>query len=181
MTTVRFDISEAREAAKYIGVSIDKVAKRAILATAIRVVHHIVTTVVPAEKRQPVDRGAYRAGWRFKKTSDGAEVRNAMPYAAVIEYGAKAERVKISRAMIDALTAWVQRKGIGGFVTKYAKQPRKATKDEARKIAWAIAMKMKMTGIFNEGKGLRILEKALKHVDRIFAQELKEELAREFG
>lgn len=185
MTTVKFDISEAEEAARYLGLSIDKAAKRAILATAIRVVQQITTVVIPGEPRQPVDRSAYRAAWRARPDPDGATVSNSMPYASVVEYGAKAENVKISRAMIIALTGWVMRKGIGMSrtplrkgTTRAAAKAQRAT--EARQIAWAIAKGMQKKGIFG-GKGLRILEKGLKIVQTAFAQELKAEIEREYG
>lgn len=180
MSTVKFDISEAEEVARYLGISIEKVANRAILATANRVVQHITTVIIPREPRQPVDRGAYRAAWKAKKANDGgAWVYNAMPYAAVIEYGAKAENIKIGRAMIIALTGWVLRKGLvkpGGRGAK----AKAAANAEATRVAWAIAMSMKARGIFNGGKGLRVLEKALKIVKHAFAQELKTEIEREY-
>lgn len=184
MTTVKFDISEAEELAKYLGFSIDDVALRAIHSTALRVVQHITTVVIPAEPHQPVDRGLYRAGWRAKRFEKGAYVYNPVPYAPIIEYGAKAERVKISRLMIIALTGWVLRKGlVKPAVTgrgKAAKAAKLAAAQEAEAMAWAIAMAMKKRGIFNHGKGLRVLEKALKIVQNAFAQELKDEIAREY-
>ena len=179
MTTVKFDISEAEELAKYLGLSIDKVALRAIHATALRVVNHIVTYVIPAEPRQPVDRGIYRAGWRAKKFEKGSYVYNPVPYASIVEYGARAENVKISKLMIIALTGWVLRKGLVKPVGK-GKKAKAQAQAEATAMAWAIAMAMKKNGIFNKGKGLRVLEKALKIVSNAFAQELKTELEREY-
>ncbi len=178
MPTVKFDISQADEVAKYLGVSIEKVAKRAVLSTALLIVQRITTVIIPKEPRQPVDRGAYRAAWKAKKDPDGALVSNSLPYASVIEYGAKAENVKISRAMIDALAAWVLRKGL---VAKGKGAAGKARANlEARSVAWAIARGMQKRGIFNGGKGLRILEKALKGLEEIYAEELKRELEREY-
>ncbi len=178
MTTVKFDISQADEVAKYLGVSIEKVAERAILATAIGVVARITTVIIPAEPRQPVDRGAYRAAWRAKKVPGGAQVQNLLPYAAIIEYGARAQNIKISAAMIKALAEWVIRKGIVG--RGKGKAGKAAAQAEAISMAWAIAKSMKKRGIFNGGTGLRVLEKALKGVQRLFAQELKAEIQREY-
>jgi hypothetical protein len=179
MTTVKFDISEAEELARYLGISIEKVALRAIHATALRVVQHITTVIIPAEPNPPVDRSIYRAGWRAHKAIDGAVVTNHVPYASIIEFGARAENIKISRAMIIALTGWVMRKGIVKPAGR-GKKAKAAAHIEATRAAWAIAMAMKKRGIFNQGKGLRVLEKALKIVQNAFAQELRTEIEREY-
>ncbi len=179
MTTVKFDISQAEELAKYLNKSIDKVAKRAILAVAHRIVSHITTVIIPAEPRPPVDRSLYRAGWKAKGDPHGATVTNGVPYAGVIEHGARAANVKISRAMIKALALWVIRKGLVKPTGK-GKKAKAAATNEATRIAWAIAMKMKKNGIFNQGKGLKVLERALKIVTHAFAQELKREIQREY-
>lgn len=178
MPTAKFDISEAEELARYLGLSLDKVARRAVLSLAHRLVQHITTYVIPREPRQPVDRGLFRAGWKAKKVPEGAYVYNGMPYAGIIEYGAKAENVKISRAMIIALTGWVLRKGLvkGGR----GKKAKAAANASATKVAWAIAMSMKKKGIFNGGQGLRVLEKAMKILQHGFAGELKREIEREY-
>ncbi len=88
--------------------------------------------------------------------------------AGIIEDGARAENIKVGKIMIDALEAWVKRKGIG------------KGEMEPRQIAWAIAISMKKRGIFNGGKGLKILAKAVVGIDRWFAEELKREIEREF-
>jgi hypothetical protein len=168
MTAVKFDDPE--EFGKWLGKKMERVAQKAVLAVAHRVVNKITTQVIPAESPQPVDRGAYRAAWRARKADGGAMISNTMPYASVIEYGARAENVKIGRAMIDALAAWVKRKGLVG---------KGSSKAEARSLAWAIATTMKKKGIFNRGsKGLRILEKALKGVEKLFGEELAREIRR---
>lgn len=143
-------------------------AKRALLAAAERVVAHIILDLMPAESHPPVDRGLYRAGWQVQRTPDGAEILNTMPYAPIVEYGAEAANVKISRAMIDALTEWVARK-------------RLAPKKEAKQLAWAIAISMKKRGIFNNGHGLRLLERALERLPEFLDEEFRREVEREFG
>lgn len=170
MATRTFDISESEELAKYIKGCTEAGAKRAVLSAAMRVVQRITTDIIPALPRPPVDRGAYRAGWHARALPKGAEISNSMPYASVIEYGARPEHIKIGRAMIEALTGWVKRKGI-------VKGRGKDADAEATSMAWAIAIAMKKKGIYNGGKGLRVLEKALKHLPRI----LKEEFKREMG
>lgn len=150
-------------------------AERGLLSAAIRLQGHVVNVVIPAEKRVPVDRGVYRAGWRVRKIPNGALLYNAVPHASIVEYGARASNIKVGRKMIDALTEWVRRKGIGGGTTKSGR-PKKLSLDDARSVAWAIAMSMKKKGIFDEGKGLRILEKANSMVARFVREEVPLEL-----
>ncbi len=169
MTAIKFDISQAEEAAKALGLNIDKAAKRAILSTALFIVQRITTVIIPGEPRPPIDRRVYAAGWVARATPDGAMIQNTTPQAAVIEYGVRAGNVKISRAMIDALEAWVRRKGLH----------KGNAGDDPRAIAWAVAKAMQKNGIFNGGKGLRILEKGLKWVAGTFNRELKREIERD--
>lgn len=178
MPTYKIDSSEVDMLGRALGIDLTEIANRAILAAAQKVVQRATTVVIPAEPRPPVDRRIYAAGFKAKPLKDGALVQNTAPHASIVEYGARAENIKIGRKMIDALAAWIIRKGI---VQKGrgAKGKEEAEK-KARQIAWAIALNMKAKGIFNEGKGLRILEKALKGVDEDFSQELKREIGREF-
>jgi hypothetical protein len=156
-------------------------ALRGLYSAAIRLKEHIVTDVIPSEDQIPVDRGIYRAGWKVTRLPDGAMVSNSVPYAVLIEEGVRASNIKIGRKMIDAIAEWVRRKGIFDTQTKSGKR-KKPTKDEARQIAWAIAMKMKGTankegtGIFNGGRGLRILEKANRMVPKYIDDEVNREL-----
>jgi hypothetical protein len=177
--TAKFDISEGDQIATFLGTSFERAAHRAMLSTALRIVQHITTVIIPAEPRQPVDRGAYRAAWRASQLADGsAMITNAMPYAAVIEYGARAENIKIGTAMITALANWVIRKGL----VKKRRGARGAfqARSEAIAMAWAIAKSMKKRGIFNGGTGLNVLEKAMKIVRKTFAEEIATEIDREF-
>jgi hypothetical protein len=151
-------------------------AKRGLLSAAHRTVSH-----VQAQSDLPFDRGVYRAGWRAKPDRDGAIVENLAPHAPFIEFGVRGENVRISRAMIEKLAQWVRRKGIGGTVTKSAKGKgfKKPSTVVATKIAWAIAISMKKKGIFNKGKGLKILDKALKmHAAQFISEEVEKELAK---
>lgn len=162
-----FDISQSPQLARFLALGFEAAAKRALLSTAHRVINHIIVDILPAEKHQPVDRGIYRAGWRAKAIPKGAEILNTVPYASVIEYGARAGNIKVGSAMIAALTSWIVRKGL-------------ADSKEAPRMAWAVAMSMKKKGIYNGGKGLRVLERALKKVPEFLAVELPAEIAREF-
>jgi len=168
MAGVVFDISQSPEVARWLNQGLDHAVKRAMVATAARLVNHIQTEVIPNAQPQPVDRGLYKASWKFGKTDDGAEVWNSASYAAIIEYGARAAKIKPGRLMIDALTAWVRRKGIAQNTV------------EARQIAFAIAFSMKKKGIFNGGKGLRILEKSLGRLHEFLSKEFAVEHKREF-
>lgn len=142
----------------------EKATHYALWMTANRVVSIIQNELIPSANPQPVDRGMYRAGWKAALIEKGAEVTNSLPYASIIEYGARAENIKIGRKMLDALAEWAQRKGI-------------AEDDvEAGQIAWAIARSMQKRGIFNGGTGLRILEKAMARVPDIFREEMAKAL-----
>lgn len=168
MSGVKFDIHEHPKVKQWLDKGFEKAAERAMLATAVKLVAHIQTEIIPNLKPQPVDRGMYKAAWRYKKIKGGAEVYNTAPHAPLIEYGVRAANVKPGRAMIDALAAWVKRKGIS------------KDKAEARQIAFAIALSMKKKGIFDGGKGLRVLEKAVKKLGDFLNTEFRAEVAREF-
>jgi hypothetical protein len=160
---------------------VKKAASAGLLAAAHRTVAHIVANIIPGLMHPPVDRGLYRAGWRARKDGTGAVVENVAPHAIFIEYGVRAGNVKIGRAMIEALAAWVKRKGIGGrTVTGKSGKTRhiKATNTEAESIAWAIAKSMQKHGIFAGGKGLGVLKEAEKSVPRFIREEVGRELAR---
>jgi hypothetical protein len=161
-----------------VGKEVRAAASRGLLAAAHRTVAHIVGSIIPSLPHPPVDRDIYRAAWRAKKDGDGAVVENLAPHAGFIEYGVRAGSVKQGRAMIDALTEWVKRKGIGGrTVTSAGGKTRhvKASDAEARGIAWAIAKSMQKRGIFGP-KGLRVLEKAGKMIPTFIDQEVAREM-----
>lgn len=160
--------------------SMKAAAHRGLLAAAYRIVEHIVSDIIPGLDNPPVDRGIYRAGWRARRIEEGAIVENVSPHAVFIEYGVRGSHVRIGRAMIDALAAWVRRKGIGGrnVVSKSGKTRLvKASATEARQIAWAIAKDMERFGIFRP-KGLRVLEKASKRFPEFIREEVIRELAK---
>jgi len=164
-----FDASRPDEVRHWLHSGFEKAADRAMVATALRLVSHIQNEVIPKEDPKPVDRGVYRAGWRSKQVSRGAEVFNTVAWASIIEFGVRAGNVKIGRAMIDALSKWVERKGIAG-------------KADSRGVAFAIANSMKKKGIFNRGgrNGLRVLEKALTRLGEFATAEFIVEVRREF-
>lgn len=137
----KFKLKDADEVKRYLERSLEKAATGAVQAAAMHVVEDIQTKIIPEEPRPPVDRGVYRAGWRAQPTQEGAMIVNAVPHAIFIEHGVRAENVKPGKAMITALSAWAQRKGIAG--------KGKSRQKQANSIAWAIAHSMRRKGIFN--------------------------------
>lgn len=169
MSAKRFD--DPQKLAEAVQKASQKAMDRAVLSTAQRVVQHIQTVIIPGQPRPPVDRSTYRAGWKAKAVKGGALVYNTTSQASIIEYGVRPQNVKIGRKMINALAEWARRKGI-----VKGKKAKKGSPDKlAVGMAWGIAKKMKVNGIFGP-RGLRILEKA-KSVIRKF---VAEEIAREF-
>lgn len=103
------------EFARYLEGRLQVASKRGMLSACHRTVQYIVSDLIPKAMPQPVDRGIYKAGWMVR--SDGEEgysVANRVPHATIIEHGVRGENVKIGKASLDAIAAWVQRKGIGG-------------------------------------------------------------------
>lgn len=195
MANKRIGIHEFGGWARGLSGELRDAAERGLLSAAIRLQGHIITVVIPAEESVPVDRGVYRAGWRTKKIPKGAFVFNATPIAPLIEFGVRGDKVKIGRKLIDALTEWIKRKGIGGTHSKAAKKEYRQTSmqqpawakplptpdENARAIAWAIAQSLKKNGIFDKGKGLRILEKANRMVSKFVLEEVEAELKKARG
>lgn len=155
----------------------DHVAIRGVQSAALRMHSYILTVLIPREPRIPHDRGIYIGGWRFKPEKRGARVYNVAPHAGPLEWGVPGENVKPSKAMHEALTEWVIRKRI---VKKKGSSPAaKAARDtEAREVAAAIMWSMKSKGIFKQGKGLRILERASTKLDMWVREEIRLELQR---
>jgi hypothetical protein len=170
---MKFDIKQGPALKKFLDVGMKKAATGAVQAAALQIIEDIQTTLIPAAQPPPVDRGVYRAGWRMRPKSWGAEVLNTVPHAIFVEHGVRASNVKPGRKMIDALTAWVKRKGI---VAKKGKGSAAA----ARGMAFAIAKSMKKKGIFNRGKGFGILRRALLPVQGYIQRELKRALGKAF-
>jgi hypothetical protein len=163
MTTV-LDLSEAP--AWFAALGEEKLKPAALLglySAALRSVQTIQAVIVPGLTPQPVDRGLFRAGWHAFKTFDGAVIENTEPHASFVEFGVRGSSVKIGAAMIRALTEWVERK-------------RLASGKDAISAAWAIAKSMQAKGIFDGGRGFRILE-TLR--ERYLTRFVEEEIARE--
>lgn len=166
--TARFTSQESAKFAKWLQTRSESAVKNALYGTAMAIVSKILNEIIPAEPRQPVDIGTYRAGWKFKKIPNGAMVYNSVPHAIIIERGVRASNVKPGRAMHQAITQWLIFKKICDL-------------DEAPSMAWAVMMNMKKKGIFNEGKGLRILEKAMKSFGDLLDREFKIQFRRAFA
>ena len=143
-----------------------KAVVRGIHSAAIRLVGLIQTSIIPSLHPTPVDRGVWRAGWKYEQLEDGSEIYNDEPHAPFIDFGVRAENVKPGKKMIDALAAWVERKGL---VSKG---------ESARSIAFAIANRMKKRGIFNQGAGFRVIQQVENRADGILKQEISRELSK---
>ena len=107
---------------------------------------------------------------------------NDSPHAPIIEYGRR-PGAPIGRKMVQALAEWAKRHGLTVDTVKVDKRgresvvTRKARGDELMQIAFVIALAIKRRGLYG-GKGLRILEKALKMAPQFLAEEVRRELAR---
>lgn len=178
---ISFSISELGAFQEWVKTSVNAGARRGALSAAMRCVNLITTQLIPGEKQPPVFMRAYAAGWRAEPTPEGADVVNTVPYAEIIEYGARPEKIKIGRKMIDALQKWVLTKGLVGKKGRSGTSLRASQEVQARNVAWAIAQNMKKVGIFNrEGrKGLRIGERATAQTRKFLPEEMKREILRE--
>ncbi len=138
-------------------------AFKGLVAAGARGLQTLLVEILPKRVPQPVDRGLYRAGWKLRIGPDYVEIYNDEPVAGIIEEGVRASNVKPGRAMIEALTRWVQRKG-------FANDPK-----EALAMAWSIVVNMQKRGIFNrDGKsGLGILKELVEwRLDNIIETEV---------
>lgn len=120
--------------------------------------------------KTPVDRGILRNAWRVVKMSGGVELVNDMPYAGIMERGARP--FKIRGAGIEALTGWVKRKILQVGTIKGSKAHKHRVKwiidDEARSIAWAIAKTIEKVGI----KGRRFVYMNLPKIAELMDSEV---------
>lgn len=74
---------------------------------------HAVTLTT---KEDLVDQGLYGLSWKANATTNGAELRNEAPYAAVIEHGRRPGR---PGPPLEPIRGWVHRKLVGtGQVTE---------------------------------------------------------------
>lgn len=138
-----------------------KIAQDCALSACARGVQEIQVKHIPAvQPHQPVNRGLYRASWRFERIPGGARIYNREKSAPLIEFGVRPENVKIGRAMIAALSEWVAMKNLLKDKSGASVENRQATRS-VQSMAWAIAKKMKVRGIFNGGQGYHILDKAI--------------------
>lgn len=183
---IRFNGEEIAELAGWTKNVLKSGARKGAISAANRLVSIIQTEVIPNENPPPVDIGTFRMGFRAEPTDDGAVVINTAPHAKIIEYGARAENIKVGRKMIDALVEWIMRKGLVltpkglKIIHRTFKTPesRKTAETEARQLAWAIAQNMKKRGIFNRNdeKGLQITRKALKRGRAMIIKEVITEI-----
>jgi hypothetical protein len=173
-----FELKDYEKLARWLEEHTQDAVRRGLTSAGFRLIGVIQNEIIPAKKPPPIFDGAYRAGWKMETTDGGVDVYNDMPYSSVIERGARAENIKIGRAMIDALTEWARRKGLTGHAPRQRSSPE--ARAEARQIAWAIARAMQKKGIFNRDgqKGLRVAEDAAKRAPEIVEEEIRREMRR---
>jgi hypothetical protein len=158
-------------------------ARRGLFAAANRLVNTL------KQLELPTDRGIARAGWKAEKLDDGAAVFNGVLEAVLMEGGVRPENVKVGRKMIDALTEWARRKGLGaqhvdveggGRLIRHETRP---PEEALRGVAFAIANAMKKKGLFRPDQGgLKPLERTTKSLGPEFVrQEVTREIKRVFG
>jgi hypothetical protein len=183
---ISFDIRDSKQFTQWVRDNVLAGARAGAMSAAVKVISVIQNEIIPQENPVPVDIGTFRAGFRPEATPFGAVIVNTAPHAIFIDQGVRAENVKIGRKMLEALTQWIMRKGLGlqtkgEGVARVIVRPRtpKAKADyeaQARQMAWAIAQAMKRRGIFKEGAGLQISRKAIERTRGIVAQEMANEV-----
>lgn len=195
-------LSEAGAWVARLGRSMPEAAHRGLVSAAHRLAGHMKVQDLP------LDRGTMRAGWQAEKTDDGAAVFNKTIEATLVEGGVRPENVKVGKKMIDALTEWARRKGVGtkqaqgkkrsfvdfasgnlgskagkARVTQVVWRRVRASEGELRSIAWGIAKSIQKRGLFEpENGGLRPLEKETRRMGPEFVrQEVLRSIKEEFS
>jgi hypothetical protein len=146
---------DLKDAGAYFGALSGKRRTQAIEGCRLAAVHclqAIQVVIIPSRNPPPVDRGVYRAGWKIELLEDGAAFYNDNPIAAIIEKGVRAGNIKIGMKLLNALAAWVVRKGLVRKIKGDAHGT--ATSNAAMSMAWAIAKKAKAgKGFHNKFSG----------------------------
>ncbi len=171
MPTYTVSLKDASAAYGKIGKDIHEAALKGLRKAATWGLAQIIVAI-HEHSPPPIDRGAagYLGGWQILPLPNGAMLYNDELQAIFIEYGVRADHVKIGRKLISALAAWGVRKGI-------------CADDEAEDFAWAVAHAFKKRGIFNqEGQGgFRILEGVMKRLPRVVRQEIERAIKQQVG
>lgn len=163
----RISIHEAPRWVAALDAEMRAAARKGLLSAALRVQQLIVGELIPNAKPPPVDRGAYKAGWRVTPIPEGAFISNSAPHAPIVEDGVR-PGFAVGRKMIDAIAAWAKRKGLRPEGKKKGKVPDGWYRD----LAWAIAK-----SIAAEGRpGLHIWKKAEARIPGFIREEVEREL-----
>ena len=169
------------------GVEAPRRGRKAMFSAATRGMKRSVLLTSKGD-RKPVDRGAYRRGWRVRRHPDGAVLYNPVSYAPIVEAGSRPHW-----APLQPLIEWVVRKGLSGgkarsseILVKRAGRMNKQgrlTKGaqrsgmrlfEAVEIARRIRFKIAKKGT----KGHWILKRASRRFKKYIHEEIKSELRR---
>lgn len=160
-----------------------KAQERGFESAGAKIVQYLQTVAIPGTRPQPVDRGLYRAGWKYKTIKGGVYVFNRVTHAMFVEYGVR--KVVPGKKLVEAIAAWVRRKGIGSRVVTSKKGTSrivKANKEKAKAIAFAIINGAKKKGgFFDQGRGLKVFKRALPKISKIFQDEVISEMKKELG
>jgi hypothetical protein len=176
-------VVDLKDMVDYVGTLSDdmiEAGRIGMLKAAERGVQTIVCQLIPSRSPQPVDRAIFKAGWKTERIDDNTvAIFNPEPHAPNIEFGVRAENIKVGRAMLKALTEWALRKGIVGNkdVVKNAKGGVAGTPP----VVWAIVNAMKKRGIFNRNgkQGLRIMDELVeKHINLYLREAIALEIKR---
>lgn len=156
MTEFSVPLSKAAAQFEALGEDMRKAAFRGLILAGARGLQKIITQIIPRRVPTPVDRGVYRAGWKMRVDGQVAvEIYNDEPHSVFIEEGVRAKNVKPGKAMFEAISSWVRRKGL-------ASNPK-----EVVSLTWAIMRSMQKKGIFNKrgpyANGLGILKELVDH------------------
>jgi hypothetical protein len=145
-----------------------KIARDCALTACARGAEELQVKIIPSLKpHPPINRRLYLNSWRYEFTKNGARLFNREKVAPLIEFGVRAENVKIGRAMIAALSEWVAMKNLLKDNSNASVEDRQATKS-VQSVAWAIAKKMKRRGIFNNGQGFHVLDAVMPTLIKTF-------------
>jgi len=159
MPRYRVTIDEFARIIARLSPELEKAVIRGLQSAALRLEGIVVEEIDNAEPDPAVDRGELRNSHRMTRTSRGARVEMTAPHAAAIEYGTRP-----FFPPTEPLARWALRKGIAD------------DEEEAEEIAYAIALKISVDGIFPRAYMAKSVDRLI--TDRILSEEINRELAK---
>ena len=163
MTTSVMNVNQFARYAKKLGTDFMPAVKRGMLSGALRAIPTLqerTRSAPPASPRGKMgafDTGAYHAAWKSEVIANGVSLRNARPYAGVIEYGRRPAPVSVEG--MKTLEGWAKRKlGVSGA--------------EARAAAFAIAQSMRTRPL----AARKVITDGLTRITKLIEDEVRSEL-----